>query len=160
MNFHTLALCILEIIKPGAYWMLHPWLKKVENGFENALSRKATGSLSEFLMQGEMRARVHLEKLWTHEEKIHSQHGKLPVHSCLHLQEGCREDRWVSYHPLPYAESSREETTPRLHPQGFNSACKWSQKGLAASHIFLAFFLVLVHMNLKGGLKGLREEVL
>lgn len=120
---------------------------------------KATGIRLEFPKQEEMH-RVHPEMPWTREEKIRSQHGKLPVHSCLHLQEGCREDRWVSYHPLPYAEASSEEATPGLRPQGFDSACKWSQLGPTASHILPAFFLVLVHVNQKGGLKGLRGKVL
>ena len=78
------------------------------------------------------------------------------------MQEGCREDRWVSYHPLPYAEASSEEATSGLQLQGFDSAWKWSHRGPTASHILPAYIyiFVLVYTNQKVGLKGLREKVL
>lgn len=161
MNFHTLALCVLEMIKTWSS-NVASLAQEGRKGILQCSKLKEAGILLEFIKAGRDVSTGSPRKAVNPQGEnplAVSQRGKLPVHPCLHLQEGCWEDRWVSYHPLPYAEASSEEATPRLHPQGFDSACKWSQMGATANHILCAFFLVSVHMSRKGGLKGLREKV-
>lgn len=162
MNFHTLALCVLEIIKTWSPLNVASLALEGGKGILEFSKLKEAGIPWECINSGRDVSTGSPRKAvnpWGENPLAVLQRGKLPVHSCLHLQEGCGEDRWASYHPLPYAEASSEEAMPRLHQQGFDSACEWSQMGATANHILCAFFLVPVHMSQKGGLKGLREKV-